>query len=390
MSLYSLKQAAQGVQPWLKTLALGKAVFDYYDSLGDVTINADAVITSDLDGPMVVRRYNDLTIDAATANVTLTTQNRCRGMMLLIDGNLTLQRSGSNVAAISMTGKGARGHSGMEMHDITIPDSVSIMGEAMTEREVLKLIRERGYAIIDRWMWEEWGRIKGVKAVSWTPGTVLVSAANCADGLAGLVVTATQVARTGNSGGAKGLGSGGCGGNGQAATVYLGRSGKAWPCGGGPGACGLLTGVHPICNRDCEDYGGASRNPHASANGPIGGSAGNPASSGANGGAGGGQGVGGVIIIVCKGKVLVQAGCRIAANGMPGGAGGSGIGGSGSGGGMIAVVVPSASTANYENLGTVECVGGAYGGGTISLGAAGGNGNVTGAPAVVTFGDMGW
>ena len=64
---------------------------------GDVTISADTSLTSTEDGDMIVMNYGNLTIDATK---TLTVDNRCRGLLLFVDGDLTVN------GTISMTGRG--------------------------------------------------------------------------------------------------------------------------------------------------------------------------------------------------------------------------------------------------------------------------------------------
>ena len=65
---------------------------------GDVTISADTELGTTEDGDILVKNYGNLTIDAAK---TLTVDNRCRGLVLFVDGNLVVN------GTISMTARGA-------------------------------------------------------------------------------------------------------------------------------------------------------------------------------------------------------------------------------------------------------------------------------------------
>ena len=65
----------------------------------NVTISTNLVYPSTVDGDMVVKQYGNLTIDE---HVFVSTQTRCRGLMIFVDGNLTLKPYSS----ISMVKKG--------------------------------------------------------------------------------------------------------------------------------------------------------------------------------------------------------------------------------------------------------------------------------------------
>lgn len=384
-NVFGKRSSTAFVQPWAATLGVGKAIFDYYDSQGDKTLSADTVVPSLLDGPMVVRRYNNLTLDASTGNVTLTTQNRCRGLMLLIDGNLTLQRSGSYAASISMTARGARGHAGMGLYDMLIPDSIDLQGQGFSYADVLKRIRQKGWAVIDRWLWDEWGKIAGVTATAWTGGTVLLTASGCGGASAVNGVVSSGVGGAGPTGTA-GV-SGGTGGGGGGGAYHAGSFGSALagpgapgrPWGGGAGVGGAYDGAgNTIASYPPDQYGGPG-GAGALYSGSSGGGAGNPEGPAAGGGSAGQPGTGGSLIIVVRGNVSVAAGCVLSANGSAGGAGSGG--GGGSGGGHVSIVYGG----SYTNSGTVAANGGAGGAGSYS-GGAGGAGSVV----TKTFTQMGW
>ena len=70
-----------------------------YNEIPEVTtITANTYIPSVQDGPTVIARYRNLVIGAG---VTLTPQYRCCGMVLVVDGDLTVN------GTISMTARGA-------------------------------------------------------------------------------------------------------------------------------------------------------------------------------------------------------------------------------------------------------------------------------------------
>ena len=390
MSLYSVKPAQGGVQPWIADVAIGKGIFDFYDSLGDVTISADTNIPSVLDGPMVVRKYRDLTINAAANNVTLTTTNRCRGLMLLVEGNLLMQRTASYVPRISMTGRGARGHAGMGQYDFSIPASIQLSGKGWSKADALKMIQEQGYAICDHWLWDDWGKVNGVSAAAWTPGTVLLTASGCGVFPAQYEVTTYSVGTTGAAGANGGCGSGGSGG--LFTTTYRARNGGGHgnPWGGGAGGGGLIASGGGLSKLSYADhYGGKGGDGeyNTSVNNVCGGGAGNPGGKGFSAASDGQDGTGGLLVIIVKGAVTLNAGAVIDADGMPGGnvaAGQQYAAGGGSGGGHVSIITLGTLT----NSGTIRANGGAGGAGGAqgTVGGSGGAGQVV----TKTFGQMGW
>jgi hypothetical protein len=296
--------------------------------------------------------------------------------MLLVEGNLVLQRSASFVPRISMKGRGAKGSSFMGLYDFSIPTSIQLSGRGWSKKQALDMIRARGYAICDRWLWDEWGRIDGVSAVAWTAGTVLLTATGCG---AGAVAQSTGN-QNGNAGGAGtngapgGGGSGGIGTSGASCTAAPGR-----PWGGGVASSGNSgIAVQPT---GPDLFGGAV--PAASAPTNLcGGGAGNPGGAGVNGGGPGQDGTGGILIIVVKGTTTLNAGAIIDADGMNGGNGSTnGGGGGGSGGGHVSLITLGTLT----NNGTIQAAGGTAGTATYP-GGAGGAGSVV----TKTFAQMGW
>jgi hypothetical protein len=68
------------------------------DGGGDIA--TDTSLTSTADGDMIVKNYTNLIVRASK---TLTTSNRCKGLLLYVDGDLTLEAG----AKISMSSRGA-------------------------------------------------------------------------------------------------------------------------------------------------------------------------------------------------------------------------------------------------------------------------------------------
>ena len=69
----------------------------------DLHVTSDLQLASTQDGDMVVKNYKNLTIDAGA---TLTVSDRCRGLFLFVNGNLTGSSDPANPAIISMKARG--------------------------------------------------------------------------------------------------------------------------------------------------------------------------------------------------------------------------------------------------------------------------------------------
>ena len=101
--------------PWTAALSVGKNIIDYYDTKGSVIISGATEIDNVEDGPIVVARYDILTL-----NAVLTTKHRCRGLVVMCD-TLVVGASGG----ISMVGKGAKGSPSWPSYNISIPETVT-------------------------------------------------------------------------------------------------------------------------------------------------------------------------------------------------------------------------------------------------------------------------
>lgn len=327
-------------------------------------ISANTEIPSVQDGPTVVARYRNLTI---SYGATLTTSNRCCGLVLVVDGDLTVN------GTISMTARGAS-FQPPSNHRITnelLPGNdvyYEIDIPATADEIAAFLLREkRRYHSLDELpaIYRPTLYARGPVGNVYAPADLGVIPAIGGAGGAGRQNTngngsagtaGTDRKCGGGGGGAVGGGSG-TGGNGSAGTCYSGGTGGG---GGASGAGGA--GVA---------YGGAGGAGSASSNNYAGGGAGNPGGAGSGTGttSGGGTGTGGLLVVICTGKITVNE--VISSNGSAGG-GGASAGGGGSGGGSVNLFYSS-----IENNGTIQASGGSGGVGGAGSGGAGGAGCVT-------------
>ena len=280
---------------------------------GAVTISSNTNISVTEDSGVAIKNYSSLTVNASR---TLTTDNRCKALLIYVAGNCTIN------GTISMSARGA-----------------SASASAASDFYRLK---------------------SGAGTTSGNPNTDLFPQEVNIGGVATIKVEAPQVgasgganqphsggAVTGNAGAAGSAGQTGGGGGGAAdgggATGLAGAAGTAFSGGSGGGGAsengtGDLTGG--TANGGAGGHGSTSSR---SDYGGGGGGAGNP--GGALGGAGsggsaGGNGTGGTLILIVGGTLTFGASSTISANGVAGGtssggtrAGGGGGGGVGSAGG---------------------------------------------------------
>lgn len=327
---------------------------EYNEIPEHTVISADTEIPSTLDGPTVVQRYRNLTINGGC---TLTTQYRCCGLVLVVDGDLTI--SGS----ISMTARGANFIPNGDhlikntllpandiVYEIDIPATADEIADFLNKEksryhsldELPAIYRPTLYA-------------KGPSGNIYFPGDL---GSVPIVGGAGAVRRSTEGAGSaGTAGTNRGCGGGGSGGakkgtsgGGTAGTCYSGGSG-----GGGSADYGNAGTGSP--------YGGAGGDGLA-----AGGGAGNPGGTGSEAGE---TGTGGLLIIICTGKVTINASGSVKAWGSSGGYAFWG-GGGGSGGGSINIFHSS-----FVNNGTLSASGGSGGGDGSTRGGAGGAGCVT-------------
>ncbi len=326
--------------------------------LGDVTISADTTFTvDDEDVSMIIKQYKSLTINAG---VTVTVGKRCRGLFIYCAGNFTLG------ATINMNGKAAK---------------------VLKANSVQKTLQVP----------------VGVCALEIPSGS---------DGGAGGAGGRGYGGGDGGSGGSStagmwfGGGAGGAGGGG-------GGGGDTWNEDGGPGGNAGSSDIEAAIGSG--GTGGATSAATGGAGGNLsggGGGAGNFHTSASGGGGGGGAGFnygtggasstggiagsngsaasaygGGLVVIVARGDITINAGGLISANGIAGangGAGGrgnagnaSGGGGGGGSGGAGGGVVVLAYRGTYTNNGSVTVNGGTKGNGGAggSYSGSGGQGS---------------
>lgn len=325
---------------------------EYNEIPEHTVISANTEIPSTLDGPTVVQRYRNLTINGGC---TLTTQYRCCGLALVVDGDLTV--SGS----ISMTARGANfiPNGDHLIKNTLLPgnDVVYEIDIPATANEIADFLKkEKGrYHSLD-----ELPAIYKPTLYARVPsGNIYfpsdLGSVPAIGGAGGAAVYSNMNGYNGTAGTNRGCGGGGSGGRYNKGTSGAGGAGTCYSGGSGGGGC--------------TDYGtagtGSSYGGAGGAGLIAGGGAGNPGGTGASTG---GTGTGGLLIIVCTGKVTINTGGSITSGGVAGGGGTAG--GGGSGGGSINIFYSS-----FVNNGTLSALGGS-GVGTYK-GGNGGAGCVT-------------
>lgn len=322
----------------------------------EVTISTDINLSAIQDGAPVVKHYSSLTVNSG---VTLTTDNRCQGLLIYVSGDCTIN------GTITMTARGGSGAPGEKLNLFrALSGGSSLTGDtpnttAFPNETMLGGPHKNEYEI----------PIIGASGGAGQTGT-----GDGADGSDG------QTAGGGGGGAANSAD----GGDGAAGTAYGGGAG-----GGGDGH-GWNSTVYPgedaVLNGG---KGGDGGNGGGNANGG-GGGAGNPGGAGGTGASGVGQngfagetGIGGVLFLIVGGDLTLGASAVISSNGSNGGNGGqvaggaNAGGGAGSGGGSV-VILHAGSLTNSGA--TITASGGAGGQGTsgINNGGAGGAGTVQG------------
>lgn len=305
------------------------------------------------DGDMVVRQYSSLTINAGA---TLTTDQPCRGMLIYVQGDCTINGTLSMTArgpAADPTVSGASDASAVSSNGLQIPFRTATGTSTLTASSTLfngtgnlakSLIANHislssNGTVISLVRQGASGGTGGPIGYRMRPGT------NGSNGTTG---------QTGGGGGGAGgysdnSGRGGTGGNGSYGSCFGGGSGGA--------------GGH------YSDQNGGSANPWGGkgGNGAVNssaydatGGAGNPGGDGGGGwqgrtsrGPAGKNGTGGLIILIVGGNLTIGATGSIEAKGSTSDNNGAGSAG-GSGGGNIVL----AYTGAYTNNGTVSAAGG--------------------------------
>ena len=267
--------------------------------------------SSSLDGPPVIKNFSSLFV---SRSVVLSPPQRCRGMLIFVDGDATI--SGS----IRMTARGAK-FTGSDASFTTMNPP---------------------------YLGDYWSTLQ-------FPSSSYLSRVFAIGASGGGPVTVGSAGIGGRSGGGGG-GGGPLGGSGAAGTSFSGGS-----AGGGGGPAPTPAGGAGYA------FGGAGGQAFPSQ--PGGGGAGNPGGSGAAAGVSGENGTGGLLILIIRGNLKIGPNGNITTNGSTGGlAPTSGGGGGGSGGGILYIYYGGTLT----NNGTVTANGGS--GGTSGSGIAGASG----------------
>ncbi|KAK3270453.1 hypothetical protein CYMTET_21156 [Cymbomonas tetramitiformis] len=305
---------------------------------GDARYVAAHAFGSEVDGPMVVRQYKSLVIEAGA---TVTTAARCKGLLVLVQGDCTID------GALSMTARGARVDPTAE----GVPDSGLRFA----------MLQAGGTGTLPAAEWQGAGDA-AQEAMSHMPEVVE----------AGVVIS---IARAGAEAGANGsltLGQSGGGGAGGAASLNccggVGGSGAGGTCfsggAGGGGSDGAYHGGHGSAN------GGEGGSPGAASQwySRVGSGMGNPLSAESST-----EGTGGLLVLLVGGRLRLGAEGEVTAEGGAGGGdGATAAGGGGSGGGVVVVLHGE----TLHNAGRISAGGGSGGVATEAPGQSGGGGSV--------------
>ena len=280
---------------------------NFSGSITTLRTRISASFASTQDGSPVIKNFSSLFI---SRSVVISPTNRCRGMLIFVDGDATI--SGS----ISMTGRGARFTGSEASFQVLNPP---YLGDYWSTQ----LFPSSSYL----------SRVFAVGAAGSGYGTNGVTGAN---------------GRSGGGGGGSSYG-GPSAGSGATGTSFSGGSG-----GGG-------SQINVINGSSASGNGGAGGNGATGPGGTGGGGAGNP-----GGTPNGGVGTGGLLILIVRGNLRIGPNGSITSNGSNGGNASSptqGGGGGGSGGGVLYVYYGGTLT----NNGTVTASGGTRGtGGNVA------------------------
>lgn len=331
------------------------------------------------DGDMVVKQYTSVDIDTGD---TVTTDQPCRGLFMLSQGNFNVNGTlsmRSKGAFANPTSSGGSDSNAVDSNGLRFPFLTSGGSSSLTAANTLL----NGCGTTARSV------IANFKTLA-SSGTVLTLVRQGANGGGTHTVSnnASQDGSNGSNGSTGQTGGGGAGGANYVGTNGGGAYGSCFSGGSGGGSVdnnGSVTGG--------TNWGGAGGNSGTGHNATASGGAGNPKGNGYDSNAGAneinvtaeeGNGTGGLIVIVCGGNVTVGSNGKITAEG---GRSNHVVGGNdwistagGAGGGNIII----AHKGTYTNNGSVSANGGESGktwsnsvGGSRSNGshrAVGGNG----------------
>lgn len=321
------------------------------------------------DGDMVVKQYTSAIIDTGD---TVTTDQPCRGLFILVKGDLTVNGTltmSSRGAFANPTTSGGSDSNSVDSNGLRFPFVTSGGSDSLTAAATL----------LNGCGTEARSVIANFPTLS-SNGTVISISR---DGGAGGALADAYNSSGSTAGGTGGTATNGTGGGGAGKAYYFARSkaGAKGGCfGGGSGSGGIRSYSNPGNNTNSStpvDYGGAGGQGqyYGQFANVCGGGAGNPGGGVKAGGTStdGSSGTGGVIILVVAGNVTIGASGKILANGAPGGVASGNANdmeGGASGGGRIII----AHTGTYTNNGTVQAVGGKAA--TSGMSGTGGDGGV--------------
>ena len=317
------------------------------------------------DGDMVVKQYTSAIIDAGD---TVTTDQPCRGLFILVKGDLTVNGTltmSARGAFANPTASGGSDNNAVDSNGLRFPFITSGGSDSLTAANTLLngCGTEARSVIANFPTLSSNGTIISIPRVGTTRG----SGANANNNTSSV------------AGGDGGTTTNGCGGGGAGKAYYraLSNDGGLSSCfGGGSGSGAVRSYTSNNTNSSSPvDYGGQGGQGQyfGQFNNVCGGGAGNPAGGSQGSSTGGTNGTGGVIILVVAGNVTVGASGKILANGSPGGVASDNANdmeGGASGGGRIII----AHSGTYTNNGTVQAVGGKAA--TTSMSGTGGDGGV--------------
>lgn len=317
------------------------------------------------DGDMVVKQYTSATIDSGD---TVTTDQPCRGLFILVKGDLTVNGTltmSARGAFANPTSSGGSDSNAVDTNGLRFPFITSGGSDSLTAANTLL----NGCGTEARSVIANFPTLSSDGTVVSIPrvGTTRGSGANAYNNTSSV------------AGGAGGTTTNGCGGGGAGKAYYRAYSqdGGLSSCFGGGSGSGAVRSYSSNYSNSSNpvDYGGQGGQGQYSGSfqNVSGGGAGNPAGGSTGTSTGGTNGTGGVIILVVAGNVTVGASGKILANGSPGGVASddaNNMEGGASGGGRIII----AHSGTYTNNGTVQAVGGKAA--TANMSGTGGDGGV--------------
>lgn len=312
---------------------------EFYNYTGDTTISSNTNLGSaTADSRMLMARYDgSLTINSGA---TLTAANRKRGMVLYVNGDLTVN------GTISMTARGAYNVAGQNvliLDENGVEYKIPAVGGGGGSR-VYTIAPADGEAIAA-------GNSGGSSSSGGTGGGASGGSKHGGGSISAHYYRSRGYSGAGSAGTSYSGGSGGGGinrNNGNTTTYYAGDAGAY---GGAGGAGSAYTAF----------AAGRAASGGAGNNGGAGSSAGETGASGSSG-------TGGLLILMVSGNVNIGNTGSIVSKGSNGGA--AGAGGGASGGGSVNLFYGN----QYQSLGTLSAAGGVGGG--SPRGGHGGNGTV--------------